>query len=102
MVVTVPVEEGALYRPGAIKIEGAENVTQEQVRAMMSLQRGDIANAEAIGKWLFEDLKKLYSEIGYIQYTAETEPDFRAVDHAANEGVVDFKVTIEEGQQFRV
>jgi len=102
LVVTVPVEEGALYRLGAIKIEGAENVTQEQVRAMMSLQRGDIANGEAIGKWLFEDLKKLYSEIGYIQYTAETEPDFRAVDHAANEGVVDFKVTIEEGQQFRI
>ncbi|MDQ3666981.1 MAG: hypothetical protein M3410_10500 [Acidobacteriota bacterium] len=102
LVVTIPVEEGALYRLGEIKIEGAENLNQQQVRAMLSLQRGDIANGEAIGKWLFEDLKKLYGEMGYIQYTAEPEPEFRAVDHAANEGVVDFKVTIEEGRQFRI
>jgi outer membrane protein insertion porin family len=101
LIVTVPVEEGALYRLGEIKIEGAENFTSEQVRAMLSLQRGDIANGEAIGKWLFEDLKKLYGEMGYIQYTAEPEIDFRVSD-TANEGVVNFKVTIEEGQQFRI
>lgn len=40
--------------------------------------------------------------MGYIQYIAEPEPEFRVVDHAANEGVVDFKVTIEEGQLFRI
>lgn len=102
LVVTVPVEEGALYRLGEIKIEGADNLTQERARALLDLQREDIANAEAIGKWLFEDLKKLYGEMGYIQYTAEPEPDFRAVDIAANEGVVDFKVTIEEGRQFKI
>ena len=102
MIVTVPVEEGALYRLGEIKIEGAENLTKEQVRAMLGIQQGDIANGEAIGKWLFEDLKELYGEMGYIQYIAEPEPEFRVVDHAANEGVVDFKVTIEEGQLFRI
>lgn len=102
LVVTVPVEEGALYRLGEIKIEGAENFTQDQVRAMLSLQPGDIANGEAIGKWLFEDLKGLYGEMGHIQYTAEPDPEFRVVDHAANDGVVDFKVTIDEGRQFRV
>ena len=80
LVITVPVEEGALYRLGEIKIEGAESLTQEQVRAMLSLQRDDIANGEAIGRWLFEDLKKLYGEMGYMQYTAEPEPEFRLVD----------------------
>lgn len=102
LVVTVPVEEGALYRLGEVKIKGAENLNRERVRAMLSLQREDIANGEAIGKWLFEDLKTLYGEMGYIQYTAEPEPEFIALDGAANEGVVDFKVTIEEGQQFRI
>jgi len=102
LVVTVPVEEGVLYRLGEIKIEGADNLTPEQVRALLGLQREDVANAEAIGKWLFEDLKKLYGEMGYIQYTAEPEPGFRAIDHAANEGVVDFRVTIDEGRQFRI
>lgn len=100
LVVTVPVEEGTLYRLGEIKIVGAENFTSDQVRAMLSLQRNDIVNGEAIGKWLDEDLKKLYGELGYIQYMAEPEPEFRVSDHVANEGVVDFKVTIEEGRQF--
>ena len=102
LVVTVPVEEGALYRLGEIKIEGAENVSQEQIRAMLGLKRNDIANGEAIGKWLYEDLKNLYGEMGYIQYTAEPVPDFRLVDHASNEGAVDFTVSIEEGRQFRI
>lgn len=100
LVITVPVEEGALYRLGEIKIVGAENFTSEQVRAMLSLQRNDIVNGEAIGKWLYEDLKKLYGEMGYIQYMAEPEHEFRLSDPVANEGVVDFKVTIEEGRQF--
>ena len=102
LVVTVPVEEGNLYRLGEIKIEGARNLNQERVRAMLSLQQGDIVSGEEIGKWLYEDLKKLYGEMGYIQYMAEPEPKFRVVDSAANEGVVDFKVTIEEGPQFKI
>jgi outer membrane protein assembly factor BamA len=102
LVVTVPVEEGALYRLGEIKIEGAENFTKEQVRAMLSLQREDIASAEAIGKWLYHDLRNLYGELGYIQYTGEIDPEFRLVDQASKEGVVDFNVTIDEGRQFRI
>jgi outer membrane protein insertion porin family len=102
LVVTVPVEEGALFRVGEIKIEGVESLTQEQARAMLSLQREDIANGEAIGKWLYEDLKKLYGEMGYIEYTAEIDPEFKLVNQASKEGVVDFNVTIDEGRQFRI
>lgn len=102
LVVTVPVEEGTVYRLGEIKIEGARNLNQERVRAMLSLQRGDIVSGEEIGKWLYEDLKELYGEMGFIEYTAEPDPDFRIVDYAAKEGVVDFNVTIEEGPQFKV
>ena len=50
---------------------------------MLNLQREDIVNADAIGKWLFEDLKKLYGEIGYVQYMVEPELEFRVVDHVA-------------------
>lgn len=102
LVVTVPVVEGVCYRLGEIKIEGALNLSQEQIRAMLSLQRKDIASGEAIVKWLYEDLKKLYGEMGYVQYMAEPEPEFRVVDGAVNEGVVDLKVTIEEGPQFKI
>jgi outer membrane protein insertion porin family len=102
LVLTVPVDEGTLYRLGEIKIEGAMNLNRERVRAMLSLQPGDIVSGEEIGKWLYEDLNELYGEMGFIQYTAEPVPEFRVVDHAKNEGLVDFKVAIEEGQQFRL
>lgn len=101
LILIIPVDEGVLYRLGEIKIEGAEAVAPEKARAMLSLRQGDIANGQEIGKWLFEDLKRVYGEMGHIEFTAEPEPEFR-VANGANEGVVDFKVTIEEGRQFRV
>ena len=102
LVLTIPVREGVLYRLGEIRIEGAEAVAPEKVRAMLNVRQGDIASGEGIGKWLFEDLMKTYGEIGYIEYTAEAEPKFKAPAAGKDEGVVDFKVTIEEGKQFRL
>jgi outer membrane protein insertion porin family len=101
LLLIIPVDEGVLYRLGEIKIEGANAVAPETVRAMLSLRQGDIAKGEDIGKWLFEDLKRVYGELGHIEYMAEPEPQFK-VANGSNEGVVDFKVTIEEGRQFRL
>jgi outer membrane protein insertion porin family len=102
LVFTIPVQEGALYYLGKIRIEGATVLLAEQIRAMLSLQDGDVVNGELIGKWLFEDLKKIYDDMGYIHFTAEPEPEFKVVDREVTKGIVDFKVTIEEGQQFRI
>ena len=102
LVLTISVDEGLLYRLGEIKIEGAEAIAPEKVRAMLNLRRGEIVNGQEIGKWLFEDLKKVYGEMGHIEFTAEPEPEYEAAINGPDEGVVDFKVTIEEGRQFRV
>jgi len=102
LILIIPVEEGVLYRLGEIKIEGAEAIAPEKVRAMLSLRQGDLVDGEEIGKWLFEDLKRVYGELGHVQFTAEADPEFKAATNGANEGVVDFKVTIEEGRRFRV
>ena len=102
LVLVIRVNEGVLYRLGEIKIKGAEAVAPEKVRAMLNLRQGDIAGGEDIGKWLYEDLKKTYGEIGYIEYTAEADPEFKAATNDVNGGVVDFTVTIEEGRQFSV
>jgi outer membrane protein insertion porin family len=102
LVINIPVDEGPLYRLGEVKILGAEHISREQIRAMLSLQRGDIANGELIGKWLFEEIQEIYGAKGFIQYTAEPEPEFRAIAEGQTEGVVDFTVYIEEGQQFKI
>jgi len=98
IVATVRVEEGALYRLGKVEIEGADAVSAADIRAMLPLSQGEVAAADSISKWLYEDLKKVYGEIGYIEYTAEPVPEFKKVSEV--EGVVDFKVTIEEGSRF--
>jgi outer membrane protein assembly factor BamA len=73
----------------------------EQIREVIGLKTGDIANGEALSKGLYESLKTRYAKFGYIQYTADVNPIFH-VKEGASEGVVDFTITIDEEQQFKV
>ena len=99
LVVTIDSNEGILYRVGELKIEGADHVSEAEIREMLGMQRGDIASGEKLATTLYEDLKAVYGDKGFIQYTAEAEPTFRSEPGAA-EGVVDFKIIIDEGKQF--
>jgi len=94
----VNIEEGPLYRLGQVTIEGADALSAEDIRAMLPLSQGEVADVERISKWLFEDLKKVYGDRGYIQYTAEPIPAFKKTKEG--DGVVDFLVAIEEGPRF--
>lgn len=98
LVITIESNEGILYRLGNLEIEGAVHVPEANIRAMLGMNRGDIANAEKIARTLFEDLKAVYGDKGFIQYTAEIDPIFRSEPGA--EGVVDFKIIVDEGKQF--
>jgi outer membrane protein insertion porin family len=98
--VTVPVIEGKIYRIGEMKIEGNSIYSEEQIRGVIGLNKGDVANAERISKALFENLKKIYGSQGFIEYTADLGPTFKENPQNANEGIVDFTITIEEGKQF--
>ena len=98
--VTVPIVEGKVYRLGEFKVEGNSIFSEDQIRAVIGLNKGDIANGEKVSKGLFENLKKFYGQQGFIEYTAEPVPNFKDNPQNPNEGIVDFTVTIEEGKQF--
>ncbi|MGH9927850.1 MAG: outer membrane protein assembly factor BamA [Pyrinomonadaceae bacterium] len=98
--VTVPIMEGRIYRIGEMKIEGNSIFSEDVVRNVIGLNKGDIANGEKIGKALFENLKKYYGQQGFIEYTAEPTPTFKDNPQKPDEGIVDFVITIEEGKQF--
>jgi outer membrane protein insertion porin family len=98
--VTVPIVEGKIYRIGEMKIEGNSIFSEEAIRGIVGLNKGDIANGEKIGKALFENLKKYYGQQGFIEYTAEPTPTFKDNPQKPDEGIVDFVITIEEGKQF--
>jgi outer membrane protein insertion porin family len=98
--VTIPIVEGKVYRLGEFKVEGNSIFSEAQIRAVIGLNKGDIANGEKVSKGLFENLKKFYGQQGFIEYTAEPVPSFQDNPQNPNEGIVDFTVTIEEGKQF--
>ena len=98
--VTVPIVEGKVYRLGEFKVEGNSIFSEAQIRSVIGLNKGDVADGEKVSKGLFENLKKFYGQQGFIEYTAEPVPTFKDNPQNPNEGIVDFTVTIEEGKQF--
>ena len=98
--VTIPIVEGKVYRLGEFKVEGNSIFSEAQIKAVIGLNPGDVANGEKVSKGLFENLKKFYGQQGFIEYTAEPVPTFKDNPQNPNEGIVDFTVTIEEGKQF--
>jgi outer membrane protein insertion porin family len=99
LVVTIESTEGILYRVGNLEIEGAVHLPEAEIHKMLGMNRGDIASGEKIAKTFYEDVKAIYGDRGFIQYTAEIEPTFNSEPGAA-EGVVDFKIIVDEGKQF--
>ena len=98
--ITVPINEGKLFRLGELKIEGNSIYSEAFIKAVIGLQKGEVANGEAISKALYENLKKAYGAQGFIQYTAEIQPTFKDNPQKPDEGVADFLITIDEGKQF--
>jgi outer membrane protein insertion porin family len=98
--ITVPIIDGKLYRLGELKVEGNSIFSEAAIKAIIGLQKGEVANGEALSKALYENLKKYYGQQGFIQYTAEVTPTFKDNPQNPNEGVADFLVTIDEGKQF--
>ncbi len=98
--ITVPIIDGKLFRVGEVKIEGNSIFSEQVIKAFIGLQKGEVANGEALSKGLFENLKKAYGTQGFIQYTAEVNPTFKDNPQKPEEGIADFVITIDEGKQF--
>ena len=79
----VSVDEGVLFRLGEVGINGSRTLAPSQIREMLALKTGDVANGENISGWLFERVKKAYGNLGYAQYTAEVQPKFHRKDGAS-------------------
>jgi outer membrane protein insertion porin family len=98
--ITVPITDGKLFRVGEVKIEGNSIFSEQAIKTVIGLQKGEIANGQQLSKALFEGLKKYYGAQGFIQYTAEVTPTFKDNPQKPDEGIADFVITIDEGKQF--
>lgn len=100
--IIVPVTEGKVFRVGELKVEGNSIFSEQQVLSYVGLQKGEIANGKRLQEAVYEDLKKLYGSQGFVLYNAEFDPEFKDNPSNPNEGIVDIKITIDEGKQFRL
>ena len=100
--IIVPVTEGKIFRVGELKVEGNSIFSEQDILRYIGLQKGDIANGKRLQEGVYEDLKKVYGNQGFVQYNAEFDPEFKDNPANPNEGIVDIKITIDEGKQFRL
>ena len=98
--IVVPITEGKVFRVGELKVEGNSIFSEQQILAYVGLKTGEIADGKRLQDAVYEDLKKVYGNQGFVQYNAEFEPEFKDSPTNPNEGVVDIKITIDEGKQF--
>jgi outer membrane protein insertion porin family len=98
--IVVPVTEGKVYRVGDLKVEGNSIFSEQQILSYIGLKKGDIADGKRLQDVVYDELKKAYGSQGFLQYNAEFEPDFKDNPSNPNEGIVDVKITIDEGKQF--
>ena len=95
--INIPVEEGEQYRIKEITFSGNKAITNNAgLRRVFKLKDGDIFNRTAIAKGL-EDLRKLYGEFGYINFTSV--PDTEVDDEKK---LITLKIDIDEGKPYYV
>lgn len=100
--IIVPVTEGKVFRVGELKVEGNSIFSEQQILGYVGLKQGEIADGKRLQDAVFEDLKKVYGSQGFVQYTAEFDPQFKDNPAKPDEGIVDITITIEEGKQFQL
>ena len=98
--IVVPVTEGRVFRVGELKVEGNSIFSEQQILAYVGLKKGEVADGKRLQDAVYEDLKTVYGSQGFVNYTAEFEPEFRDNPANANEGIVDITIRVDEGKQF--
>lgn len=98
--IIIPVTEGKLYRVGDVKVEGNSIFSEEQILSFVGLKKGEIADGKRLQDAVYEEMAKLYGSQGFVEFSAEYEPEFRDNPADPKEGIVDIKILIQEGKQF--
>jgi len=91
------IEEGERYRLAAIKFTGNTGMANPKaLRAIFNIKDGSVFNATAFRKGL-DNLRKAYSQDGYIDFSAIPTPSFDDANHT-----VTWTIDCDEGKQFTV
>ena len=96
--ITIPIEEGRLYRLNKINFVGIKlfRTPETLMLPLFGMSEGDVFSTGKLRKGL-ENMRKLYGEFGYIDFVPE--PTF---DVLPDTDKIDLTLTADEGKQFFV
>lgn len=95
--ITIPIEEGNVYRLGKITFKGNAHLPNSTaLRTLFPIKDGDVFSREKIAKGL-ENLRKAYGQYGFINYTGIPNTTFDEDKKLAN-----VEIEVDEGKQFYV
>ena len=89
------IDSGIQYRLGDLRIIHMRTFPESQLRDLFPLQSGDVFRRDRIAKGL-ENLRRLYGEQGYLNFTAVPQTEFDEDTSTAY-----LSVDVDEGQQFQ-
>jgi outer membrane protein insertion porin family len=94
--ITVPVEEGRLYKLRQMNFQGVKLFRTPEVlmKPLFGMTTGDVFSTEKLRKGI-ENMRKLYGKFGYIDFVPE--PNF---DIVPDSDQIDLTLTADEGKQF--
>jgi outer membrane protein insertion porin family len=94
--VSIPVEEGSVYKLGKFEWVGNQAMAMATMRDLLGMKTGAPADGEKINRGL-NAIKTAYFNQGYLdlKLTAETEYDERA-------GTANYRVVVEEGKPYKM
>jgi outer membrane protein insertion porin family len=94
--ITIPVEEGQVYKLGTFNIRGNKLFKTKQLMPILGMKTGDVFDVSKMTKAI-DNLTKLYGEFGYINFVATPDPEPIRAKH-----VVNLTLDFDEGHQFTI
>ena len=94
--VAIPVSPGLQYKVGEIQLSGVSVFSAEQLRALIRLQSGQLANAVDLDKDL-ETIKRLYASRGYMAARVTATPQMNDAD-----STVKYGIQVQEGDVYKM
>jgi outer membrane protein insertion porin family len=92
--IDVKLDEGSQYRVGPVYFTGNKVFTRDQLLRVFGMREGEVFNGELIKKG-FDNLKKIYGALGYINWTPIPRQDFEDEDKT-----VALTFDFDEGRQY--
>jgi len=95
--ITMPIEEGLLYKLGKITFkDGPPGTNYAALRGIFAIKDGDVFSQEKVGKGL-ENLRKAFGQQGYINFTPNPDTD---IDDEKR--IINLEIQLDQGKQFYV